>query len=401
MGRLRELFLGLALGVFGLIFAFVTVEAGVRFLHLEPDRFWEADPLLGSRHIPGKSGWWTQEDHEFLVPIHINEDGWRGPRRTREKPAGTFRVLVLGDSFSEGFQVPLADSFPRVLEGELQKRLPSVPVQVINTGVSGYGTAGELLLFERDGKQYQPDLVLLAFYPGNDVMNNSPQLEDTLVPTYDGGGTPKKVKWAGKHKAARGLRGLLAQSAAYRYGRRILLNGHPQLAQRLAHWGLLKPQAIHRQPALDGMPRSYQVYGAPDAAWDAAWEHTSRLLDDLAAATRRAGARLAVAIVSSRDELYPEDWQSILDTYPQMKGREWHLDGPRHRVEALCRSKGIPVLDLTPAMQGAVRDGQAIHFHHDGHWTPAGQRLAGENMAAFLVQQKLIPSAMEVPNEVR
>ena len=39
------------------------------------------------------------------------------------------------------------------------------------------------------GKRYQPDLVLLAFYPGNDVKNNSPTLEDTLKPVYGPDGT--------------------------------------------------------------------------------------------------------------------------------------------------------------------------------------------------------------------
>ena len=48
-------------------------------------------------------------------------------------------------------------------------------------GVSGYGTASEYLWY-RDARPraIEPDLVLLSFYPGNDVRNNSPTLEPTL-----------------------------------------------------------------------------------------------------------------------------------------------------------------------------------------------------------------------------
>ena len=48
---------------------------------------------------------------------------------------------------------------------------------MINFGVSGYGTAQELLTLRHYVWDYSPDIVLMAFLPGNDVRNNSKELE--------------------------------------------------------------------------------------------------------------------------------------------------------------------------------------------------------------------------------
>lgn len=389
MSRARELAAGLFLVVFGLALAAGTAEVGVRLLHLEPDRFWEPDPLLGTRLIAGKSGWWTQEDREFVVPVEINEQGWRDVLHPVEKPAGTVRVLVLGDSFSEALQVPLEDSFPRRLEAELDERLDA-PVEVLNAGISGFGTAGQLLLLRRDGVAYRPDVVLVAFFPGNDVMNNSPDLETTLLPVYDEDGRLEKVV-SGKvprEGSPGGLKAILARSKAFRYARRRLVTGHPGLARRV---GAGRPAAAGDN---GGVPTGYQVYTTPDARWQLAWERTAALLAAMQAEAAAMDARLAVAVVSSREEVYPDLWAEARQAHPGMQEGVWDVDAPRRRVVEICRNLGIPVVELTPIMRER-RDGEMLHFPRDGHWTPAGHRVAATAMANFLVKQGLLTKDTE------
>ena len=95
------------------------------------------------------------------------------------KPPGVLRVAVLGDSYAEAMQLPMAQAFWAVLERELAGcgALDGRPVEVINFGVSGYGTAQELLTLRHDAWRYDPDLVVLAFLTGNDVRNNSRGLD--------------------------------------------------------------------------------------------------------------------------------------------------------------------------------------------------------------------------------
>lgn len=384
-----ELLGGLILAAFGVVFAAAALEFGVRLVHLEPDRFWQPDPLIGSRHLPGKTGWWTQEDREFVVPVEINQQGWRDVERPVEKPRGTTRILVLGDSFAEGLQVPLEDTFSRVLEARL-KELQAGPVQVINTGTSGFGTAGELLLLQRDGARYDPDIVLLAFYPGNDVLNNSPELEDTLVPVYAADGRPERVVSSKKERQPKSLLGkALAGSKAYQYVRRRLVTGHPNLARRLGLIDGAKPP-----PRPDFIPDGYFVYAPAEGPWQSAWEHTERLLGQVQSAARQMGAELVVAIVAGRDEVYPEWWAEVMQTYPAMQGKPFDIDAPRKRIVEMCQARGIPVLELAPLMR-QQSSAAPLHFHRDGHWTPAGHRLAGDAIANFLVKERLVAKDTE------
>ena len=79
--------------------------------------------MLGTRQIPGKQGWWTQEEHEFVVPVRDQRATDCATSSTRRRSrAGTYRILVLGDSFVEALQVPLETTFARQLEGLLKRR---------------------------------------------------------------------------------------------------------------------------------------------------------------------------------------------------------------------------------------------------------------------------------------
>jgi len=165
--RGREALAGLLLAGIGVLFAVGLLEIGVRWMHLVPDRFWEPDPVLGVRLTPGARGWWTQEEREFLVPVEVNHLGLRDRERDHAKPPGVFRVLLLGDSFVEAMHVPIEATIGYRLEEALNT--PGGPrVEVLNAGVSGYGTASEVLFFEREGKRYAPDVVVLAFYPAEE-----------------------------------------------------------------------------------------------------------------------------------------------------------------------------------------------------------------------------------------
>jgi lysophospholipase L1-like esterase len=381
---------GAILAAGGLLFALGLLEAGVRWVHLVPDRFWEPDPVLGVRLIPESLGWWTQEDREFVVPVRINGHGRRDVERQFAKPPGTFRVLVLGDSFVEAMQVPLDGAFARLLERQLNGD-GTARIEVVSAGVSGYGTASELLYFERVGKRYQPDLVVLAFYPGNDVKNNSPTLEDRFKPVYAADGALDKVvgEWQERRPSA-----WLPRLHAYLYVRQALLLRRPQLAYALARYGLVQPEAIRMVPLRDGVPVDYGVYATPlEPEWQNAWVRTERLLGELQQAVAVSGARLVIAILSTREQIYPDSWHEIVAAHPRMHGRQWDLDAPQHRVEAWCLAHDVPCAAMAPAFRAAAeRGGDFLHYPREGHWTVAGHRLAAAVLQDFLEEHRLVPS---------
>ena len=116
---------------------------------------------------------------EGVVHIRINSAGFRDRDREIRKPPDTLRVAILGDSMTMGGQVAESETFSAVVERELAAcpRLSGRAVEALNLGVDGYSTAQELMTLRYHAWQYAPDIVVLAVYTGNDIVNNFLRLD--------------------------------------------------------------------------------------------------------------------------------------------------------------------------------------------------------------------------------
>lgn len=99
---------------------------------------------------------------DVRVTYRINRWGMRDDRDfSRTTPAGTCRIALFGDSYAVGYELPLKDTFGQQLEAAL--RAKGRNVEVLNFGVSGFGTAESLRTYEALGRQFNPDLVLMQW----------------------------------------------------------------------------------------------------------------------------------------------------------------------------------------------------------------------------------------------
>jgi lysophospholipase L1-like esterase len=105
----------------------------------------------------------------YRVVYRFNGLGCRGPDYAIPKPEGTIRILALGDSYMLGAGVHEQDALPARLDSLLARRSDGLRYEVINCGVSGYGTREERLFYERHARRYQPDIVLLALVFNDDL----------------------------------------------------------------------------------------------------------------------------------------------------------------------------------------------------------------------------------------
>ena len=102
--------------------------------------------------------------------FQTNAQGYRNEEDfSYEKPDGVFRVFVVGDSHTQGYEVDQAETYSASLEKALEAR--GMKVQVINGGVSGFSNAEELVLLENEGLRYDIDLAVVGFF-GNDFVDN-------------------------------------------------------------------------------------------------------------------------------------------------------------------------------------------------------------------------------------
>jgi hypothetical protein len=110
--------------------------------------------------------------------VHQNQFGLRGPDDMQlKKTPGRKRRLILGDSYIWGF-------------GVNQQNLFSTPEvhrtndEIINFGVSGYGTDQEYLFYQQKGERFDADEVVLALTLYNDIENNLASMQYTRAKPY-------------------------------------------------------------------------------------------------------------------------------------------------------------------------------------------------------------------------
>jgi lysophospholipase L1-like esterase len=96
---------------------------------------------------------------------HINSRGLRDREYPPLKPANTFRILALGDSFTYGAGVSSKETYVKQLEAMLNETPNDrgLRYEVLNAGVPGYNTHQELIHLREVGLQYNPDMILIGF----------------------------------------------------------------------------------------------------------------------------------------------------------------------------------------------------------------------------------------------
>lgn len=160
----------LALLSLSIVLALLVGEVVVRTLLADrlppfPERtLWRYDALLGWSHPPHQRS--RVQHHEYQIEVVTNSHGLRDQEYSLERTPGKKRLLLLGDSFAWGLGVEQPEIFLELLEA----RHPEW--EMINAGVSGYGTDQELLYYRERGRLFAPDVVLLLIHE-NDFRNNA------------------------------------------------------------------------------------------------------------------------------------------------------------------------------------------------------------------------------------
>jgi hypothetical protein len=139
-------------GILGVLF----LEVGARlFVSMEttvPRGIGQFDEVLGWSLKPLSHG--VSSRTGYKIEYRINSKGLRDDEASYAKPEGVFRLVLVGDSRTFGFGVPIEKHFSTLLEGYFKD------LEVINMGVGGFGVDQELLYLRSQGFRYDPDLVL-------------------------------------------------------------------------------------------------------------------------------------------------------------------------------------------------------------------------------------------------
>ena len=157
--RWKRLLQNLALSCAVFFLCAAAFEIALRFCGYGNLEIYQPDPKLYWKLKPDQDCY-TKIGHN---PIHINSQGTRGPEFQTKKPAGTIRILSLGDSRTFGWGLTDEETYSRRLERLLQAHVGGgKQVEVINAGVDAWSYPQMLVYFRDIGLKYQPDFVVLG-----------------------------------------------------------------------------------------------------------------------------------------------------------------------------------------------------------------------------------------------
>lgn len=384
MKRLRTILANFVVAAGAVLVALLACELVLRALGVGYTVYVWTDPVVGVAHIPGVKSRSRTEDGSWVT---INSDGLRGPEAVLEPPPGSFRIALLGDSFIEGFEVPYSKTVGEVLERRLAD-LRDTPVEVLNFGVGGYGTTQELLTLQHKVWKYSPDLVLLAVTTGNDISDNYRPLKGTeYVPyhVYRGDSLVLDTTF----RSAPGYR-----NRAVWTRRMLTVVRHSRVAQVVNRVRKVRRKSARQERnagegagELGLRDEVHLPPATPD--WREAWRVTEGVLSLMRDECRAHGTPFAIVTLSRGIQVTPDRGKK--ERFLRQLGAE-DLYYPERRLAQFGRRKGIPVLNLAPAMAKEAEERQ-VHFHAVGrnpgvgHWNEEGHRAAGERIAAWLASQ--------------
>jgi hypothetical protein len=369
VNRIRAWLIDGLLVIGAIVIALVLSEAGLRLFYPQPMGVWHQDRDGLALHWPGLVTYLPQ----FGLSVSFNSGGMRDREHAVAKPAGVFRVLVLGDSFIEALQVPFEGSVPSLLERELARQTGR-SVEVISASVSGWGTDDELKYLESYGTKWKADLILVAMTLHNDVHDN---LRERFHTMEDGAlveKPPRRLSFS-QYKLIE-LKGLLAsRSQAYQLLTRTRrLPGVRAEARQLNSHVLNLFSRVTNEPVSTGI------------------ELTRLLLERIRSVGTQHGARVTLVLLPLAVQVSGERFAEFL----RAQGRsipDSDVERPQRLLAHVGEQVGIDVIDLLPGFREWTRGGGgSLFLERDGHWNGAGHRLAAKIVTWDLVDRGMVRS---------
>lgn len=308
-----------------------------------------------------------------------NRFGFNDEDYPLQKPDNTIRILVLGDSFN--WAGGRDKNYAAVLKKTFQHENVTPPVEVINAGYPMMSTPQELMILKKYGLEYQPDVVVLGFFAGNDFTDGDPDIKRIIVNDtyfeidrrreltifgYPVVPTSRLVSFV-KQKYViwkefnRGEQSSLQVDTGKKdgtFGRERFLEIE---RDRLKFCNL----DLHRLGTFD--------------------RHVKLIFDSLSAMQDLLEARKIKLLVA----IYPDEFQvdegllnRVLERYG-LSGEDFDVELPQKLLHKFLDSRGIPYVDLLDEFKSQGKNG-GLYVPRDTHWNDKGNELAASILFSHL-----------------
>ncbi len=394
--------------------------------------FYQFDELLARRWVPGARGIRNHDEEGTPVVYEANEHGWRDISHTQEKPPGTFRIAVIGDSFGVAHGRPLNEAIARQLEAWLNnaQRLDQ-HIEVVNLSMAGNTPVEYSLILRHEAPRFDPDLIVILLFTYNDVRADLPG-KTTVVDghirytqehldyyrqlyTASISGPGAGLTWDELEAARDEGRLIVAEETedgvrSYQVRLAEPIDVPPGqefpcfLDRNLRSYTFLKVKMrnVVEGRAVNGViatgMATYQA--SPDEATAAAWQLYEDLLVQMADDAAAQATPIAFVTLANGDQVYPELFANGLATL-WYSPDNYDANYPIDRTEALCEQHDMICWWLLPAFRDAAANSDEqlfggydpqsfVRTYWWGHYTAFGDALAARTIGGHILEQDWI-----------
>lgn len=363
------------LGAISTLVAYVVIDVVAGWLLIEP----LSPPLVPDeyRHhrlVPNSRAEFRQQDFAYVQ--RVNNLGLRGVDITPDKPAATYRILMLGDSFTMGKGVKDDETFSAVLQQSLHQKLATcqdMQVEVLNGGVDSYAPVLSFIQLKRDLTPLQPDLVFLNLDVSDLTQESAYRRQAVrgeggeIVAVPQRSGTKSNFDrfrdWTGRN--------LFFTRLALFYVNRAM--GHREITVRNVVMEA-DPEIVAHTLVGDTVDRRQQ--------WLDIFDSISRIK----AHAEKHGMQFVLTIYPWPHQLSDSEWVPGRDLFMPRGARPSNQS--LNTIRELAATNGIELLDLYPAFR-AQAGGERLYFKHDMHFTAAGHRAMAQGLEDYLAGRGL------------
>lgn len=363
----RKYFYNLLLLVVTVIISLLVAESisRVYFTSIDAVRqtagIYDVSETRGIKYRPNSEVFYVCKCEDgYIWNVTINSKGLRDYEYSYEKPENTYRIVMLGDSMTSAHEVLVEDTFENVLE----RKLNNVGnYEVLNLGVKAYSIQQEFVTLEEEGFRYDPDMVILNFYVGNDFLESAThpfliEKNGTLIRNSEQG-----------LKKFRALRHFLSKSSAL-YNLISHIKGSTKTIKEEEFnefIEILKPEQDRKL----------------DFKYNLTYLTLKRFKDVL----EERGIKFVIVVLPMKEQVDENQLKKLLKEY-NATGTELDLEWSIRELEKIGGIYDIPVINLLPEMKQYNKDND-FYFGTDIHFTKEGCRIVGELIFKHLEQRFL------------
>lgn len=333
----------------------VRVLAPQQVIIKRPD-IWRGSDSLGWTHRPNVNT--TLNTGERTVRVYTDSLGRRVGAGNRANRAGSARrILFLGDSYTEAFQVAYEDSFAGILESELSREFEE-GVYVVNTAVGGWGPPQYLREARASLDRRTYDLSVVFLYLGNDVVARRPVSIPRRTPTE-----VHHLRWLDELTYEEVIDAWLYPINDF-------------LEVRSEAFILFKRSASQILRKLDLTAGYFPDVFLRQTLSSDRWAVTGEICRDIANLAQKHGVPVLFVIVPTSYQVDEDAFWAAVEGFDIKRDQVvTDLGAPNRRLAAALRERGLRVIDLLESFRKAKSEDQNLYGSVDAHLSPTGHRV--------------------------